>query len=49
MQKYIIFTINEQVRDFATVWVMSYFLCDCWYVSEKIISTVAEETMKKSL
>ena len=42
MQKYIIFTINEQVRDFATVWVMSYFLCDCWYVSEKIISTVAE-------
>ena len=22
--------------------VMSYFLCDCWYVSEKIISTFAE-------
>ena len=23
--------------------VMSYFLCDCWYVSEKIISTFAEK------
>ena len=22
--------------------VMSYFLCDCWYVSEKIINTFAE-------
>lgn len=23
--------------------VMSYFLCDCWYVFEKIISTFAEK------
>ena len=23
--------------------VMSYFLCDCWYVSEKIINTFAEQ------
>ncbi len=23
--------------------VMSYFLCDCWYVSEKIINTFAQK------
>ncbi len=34
--------VQNIARELPVPPVMSYFLCDCWYVSEKIISTFVE-------